>query len=149
MTASVIKVNLSYPAALEAFGRLAAGLRRWRDRNAALRAFERLDDRDLRDIGVDTSQTISTVERPTAEYAAILDARGSLAIGIADMDIFDLFTAAHIERIWPHLAAASWVFGWLTALVVVRVRHLSLIMVTLGIGLLLYEVANRESWLTG
>jgi len=67
--------------------------------------------RHLRDIGIDTSQTISTVERPTAEYAAILDPRGSLAIGVADMEIFDLFTAAHIERIWPHLAAASWVFA--------------------------------------
>ena len=33
--------------------------------------------------------------------------------------------------------------------VVVRVRHLALIMITLGIGLLLYEMANRESWLTG
>jgi branched-chain amino acid transport system permease protein len=31
----------------------------------------------------------------------------------------------------------------------VRVRHLALIMVTLGIGLLVYETANREAWLTG
>src|ERR1051326_8642254 len=46
-------------------------------------------------------------------------------------------------------AAASGLFGWLTSLIVVRVRHLALIMVTLGIGLLLYEVANREDWLTG
>ena len=44
---------------------------------------------------------------------------------------------------------ASAVFGYLTGLVVVRVRHLALIMITLGIGLLLYEVANREQWLTG
>jgi branched-chain amino acid transport system permease protein len=42
-------------------------------------------------------------------------------------------------------AAASGLFGWLTGFVVVRVRHLALIMITLGIGLLLYEVANRES----
>src|SRR5580692_385058 len=40
-------------------------------------------------------------------------------------------------------------FGWVTGFVVVRVRHLALIMITLGIGLLLYEMANRESWLTG
>ena len=53
MGASVIKANLGHPAIVDAFGRLAAGLRRWRDRNAALRAFERLDDHDLRDIGVD------------------------------------------------------------------------------------------------
>ncbi len=46
-------------------------------------------------------------------------------------------------------AAAAGLFGWLTALVIVRVRHLTLIMITLGINLLLYEEANRESWLTG
>ena len=40
-------------------------------------------------------------------------------------------------------------FGYLTGFLVVRVRHLALIMITLGIGLLLYEVANREDWLTG
>ncbi len=46
-------------------------------------------------------------------------------------------------------ASVAGVFGWVTGFVVVRVRHLALIMVTLGIGLLLYEMANRESWLTG
>jgi len=46
-------------------------------------------------------------------------------------------------------AIAAGLFGWLTALIVVQVRHLALIMITTGIGLLLYELANRESWLTG
>jgi branched-chain amino acid transport system permease protein len=46
-------------------------------------------------------------------------------------------------------AAASGLSGYLTGFIIVRVRHLALIMITLGIGLLLYEVANRESWLTG
>ena len=46
-------------------------------------------------------------------------------------------------------ASVAGVVGWVTGFVVVRVRHLALIMVTLGIGLLLYEMANRESWLTG
>jgi branched-chain amino acid transport system permease protein len=46
-------------------------------------------------------------------------------------------------------AAVAGLFGWLSGFVVVRVRHLALIMITLGIGLVLYEVANRESWLTG
>src|SRR5690606_17917007 len=32
---------------------------------------------------------------------------------------------------------------------IVRVRHLALIMVTLGLGLLTYELANAMSWLTG
>jgi branched-chain amino acid transport system permease protein len=46
-------------------------------------------------------------------------------------------------------AVVAGLFGWLSGFVVTRVRHLALIMITLGIGLLLYEVANRESWLTG
>ena len=46
-------------------------------------------------------------------------------------------------------AAVAGLFGWLSGFVVTRVRHLALIMITLGIGLLLYEIANRESWLTG
>jgi branched-chain amino acid transport system permease protein len=46
-------------------------------------------------------------------------------------------------------AAAAGLFGYACACVVVRVRHLALIMITLGIGLVVYEAANRESWLTG
>ena len=53
MTDSVFKVNLAQFSGAQVLGRLTAGLRRWRDRNAALRVFERLDDHDLRDIGVD------------------------------------------------------------------------------------------------
>jgi len=40
-------------------------------------------------------------------------------------------------------------FGYLTSLVIARFRHLPLIMITLGIGLLLQEAANSASWLTG
>lgn len=61
-------------------------------------------------LGADVSQVLSTSERPTAEYAAILGPDNDLALGIADMEVFDLFQPAHIERIWPHLAASSWVF---------------------------------------
>lgn len=64
----------------------------------------------MRDRGIDVSQVVTTTERPTAEYAAILDTKGDLVLGIADMGIFDLLLPAHFERIWPHLAAASWVF---------------------------------------
>jgi branched-chain amino acid transport system permease protein len=46
-------------------------------------------------------------------------------------------------------AAVAGLFGWITGFLVVRVRHLALIMITLGIGLLVAELANRESWLTG
>jgi uncharacterized protein YjiS (DUF1127 family) len=53
MTDSVFKANLAHFGGAQVLGRLTGGLRRWRDRNAALREFERLDDHDLRDIGVD------------------------------------------------------------------------------------------------
>jgi branched-chain amino acid transport system permease protein len=44
------------------------------------------------------------------------------------------------------LAAAA---GYLSSLVVVRFRHLAIIMITLGFGLLLHEAANKAHWLTG
>jgi branched-chain amino acid transport system permease protein len=46
-------------------------------------------------------------------------------------------------------AVAAGLFGYLTGFIVVRVRRLALIMITLGIGLLVYEGANRADWLTG
>ncbi|BCH18548.1 carbohydrate kinase [Mesorhizobium sp. L-2-11] len=66
--------------------------------------------RHLRDLGADVSQVITTTERPTAEYAAILDLNNDLVLGIADMEIFDLFSPAYLDRFWPHLASATWVF---------------------------------------
>ena len=67
--------------------------------------------RHLRDLGADVRQVVTTTERPTAEYAAILDTNNDLALGIADMAVFDLLTPAHLDRCWPHLASASWVFA--------------------------------------
>ncbi|MGX9571516.1 carbohydrate kinase [Mesorhizobium sp. f-mel] len=66
--------------------------------------------RHLRDLGADVSQVITTTERPTAEYAAILDLNNDLVLGIADMEIFDLFSPSYLDRFWPHLASATWVF---------------------------------------
>ena len=39
--------------------------------------------------------------------------------------------------------------GYAASLVVARFRHLALIMITLGMGLLLHEAANSAHWLTG
>ncbi|WP_157018894.1 branched-chain amino acid ABC transporter permease [Mesorhizobium xinjiangense] len=39
--------------------------------------------------------------------------------------------------------------GFVVSFLIVRVQHLALIMVTLGLGLLTYELANAMSWLTG
>lgn len=46
-------------------------------------------------------------------------------------------------------AAVAAVAGYLSSLIIARFRHLALIMITLGLGLLLHEVANSAHWLTG
>jgi len=46
-------------------------------------------------------------------------------------------------------AATAGLVGWATSLVIARARHLALIMITLGLGLLLHEAANSAHWLTG
>jgi branched-chain amino acid transport system permease protein len=46
-------------------------------------------------------------------------------------------------------AAAAGLAGYAASFIVVRVRHLALIMVTLGLGLLVHEAANKAHWLTG
>jgi uncharacterized protein YjiS (DUF1127 family) len=71
MTDSVFKENLSHlsalPALRQGLGRLSADLRRWRDRNAALREFERLGDRDLADIGVNRYGLRALIDARLAE----------------------------------------------------------------------------------
>ena len=46
-------------------------------------------------------------------------------------------------------ALAAGLFGYITSFVVVRFRHLALIMITLGIGLVMQEAANSAGWITG
>ena len=46
-------------------------------------------------------------------------------------------------------AAVAGLAGYAMSFVIARFRHLALIMITLGLGLLLHEVANSASWLTG
>ena len=41
------------------------------------------------------------------------------------------------------------VVGYATSFIIARFRHLALIMITLGLGLLLHELANSMNWLTG
>jgi branched-chain amino acid transport system permease protein len=46
-------------------------------------------------------------------------------------------------------AIVAGLFGYLTSFIIARFRHLALIMITLGIGLVLQEVANSAGGLTG
>jgi branched-chain amino acid transport system permease protein len=44
---------------------------------------------------------------------------------------------------------AAGVLGFSTSFIIANFRHLALIMITLGLGLLIHELANKASWLTG
>ncbi len=46
-------------------------------------------------------------------------------------------------------AAMAALVGYASSFIVARFRHLTLIMITLGLGLLLHEAANSAGWLTG
>ena len=46
-------------------------------------------------------------------------------------------------------AAIASIAGFASSFIVSRFRHLTLIMITLGLGLLAQEIANRAHWLTG
>ncbi|MBX9590757.1 MAG: branched-chain amino acid ABC transporter permease [Hyphomonadaceae bacterium] len=46
-------------------------------------------------------------------------------------------------------AVAAGLLGYVTSFIIARFRHLALIMITLGLGQLIHEVANKASWLTG
>jgi pseudouridine kinase len=67
--------------------------------------------RDLRRLGVDAARVAVASDRPTAGYVAVLGPDGDLVMGIADMAIFGHLTPAALERAWPALAAANWVFA--------------------------------------
>lgn len=46
-------------------------------------------------------------------------------------------------------SAVAGLAGYATSFIIARFRHLTLIMITLGLGFLLHEAANTASWLTG
>ncbi len=97
----------------------------------------------------------------TALFALSLDLilgyAGIVSLGHAAYFGFASYTAGLIAKWgWGEpltglviAAAAAGLLGYLTSLVIARFRHLALIMITLGLGLLLAEAANSASWLTG
>jgi branched-chain amino acid transport system permease protein len=46
-------------------------------------------------------------------------------------------------------AIVTGLFGFVTSFIVARFKHLALIMITLGLGFLVHELANAAHWLTG
>jgi len=87
----------------------------------------------------------------------ILGYAGIVSLGHAAFFGIGAYTAGIISKYgWGEpitgLVAASalaGVVGWATSFIIARFRHLALIMLTLGFGLLLGELANSASWLTG
>jgi len=97
----------------------------------------------------------------TALFALSLDLilgyAGIVSLGHAAFFGFASYTAGLIAKWgWGEplsglviAAAAAGLLGYVTSFIIARFRHLALIMITLGLGLLLAEAANSASWLTG
>jgi branched-chain amino acid transport system permease protein len=87
----------------------------------------------------------------------ILGYAGIVSLGHAAFFGVGAYTAGLISKFgWGEpltgliiAAFAAGVVGYITSFVIAKFRHLPLIMLTLGIGLLFYEAANSASWLTG
>jgi len=67
--------------------------------------------RHLQTLGIDGTGVGRAAGHVTAEYAAILEPDGSLALGLADMAIFDALTPAWLAGLQPQLDAAAIVFA--------------------------------------
>src|SRR4051795_6716850 len=110
---------------------------------------------------VPTYLTLASQIAITAIFAVSLDLilgyAGLVSLGHAAYFGFGAYTAGLIAKWgWGEpltgliiAAAAAGVLGYLTSFIIARFRHLALIMITLGLGLLLAEAANSASWLTG
>ena len=97
----------------------------------------------------------------TALFALSLDLilgyAGIVSLGHAAFFGLGAYTAGIISKYgWGEplsgLVVASLVaaiVGYAMSFIISRFRHLALIMITLGLGLLLHEAANSASWLTG
>lgn len=87
----------------------------------------------------------------------ILGYAGVVSLGHAAFFGVGAYTAGIFSKfVWGEpltglLVAAilAGIVGYASSFIVARFRHLTLIMITLGLGLLLHEVANRAHWLTG
>jgi branched-chain amino acid transport system permease protein len=97
----------------------------------------------------------------TALFALSLDLilgyAGVVSLGHAAFFGIGAYTAGIFSKyVWGEpvtgllvAALVAGVAGFATSFIVARFRHLTLIMITLGIGLIAHEFANRAHWLTG
>jgi branched-chain amino acid transport system permease protein len=97
----------------------------------------------------------------TALFALSLDLilgyAGIVSLGHAAFFGFGAYTAGLVSKWgWGEpltglliSGLAAGLLGYAVSFIIARFRHLALIMITLGFGLLLLEAANSASWLTG
>ncbi len=87
----------------------------------------------------------------------ILGYAGIVSLGHAAFFGIGAYTAGLFSKfVWGELfsgmlvaAAMAALVGYASSFIIARFRHLTLIMITLGLGLLLHEAANSANWLTG
>ncbi|MEZ0171367.1 carbohydrate kinase family protein [Microvirga sp. TS319] len=65
---------------------------------------------ELARLGIDIRHVGISEDHATAEYVAVLEPEGDLALGLADMAIFDALDPAFLRRIWAEIAP-SWIFA--------------------------------------
>ena len=64
----------------------------------------------LNDLHIDCSLSARDPHQPTAEYVAVLEPDGTLAYGLAAMQIFDGFDDAFVDRIAAAMHGVDWLF---------------------------------------
>jgi branched-chain amino acid transport system permease protein len=87
----------------------------------------------------------------------ILGYAGIVSLGHAGFFGLGAYTAGLVSKAgWGEplsglviASAVAGTAGYATSFIVTRFRHLALIMITLGLGVLLHEAANSAHWLTG
>jgi branched-chain amino acid transport system permease protein len=84
-------------------------------------------------------------------YAGIITLGHAMFFGIGAYTAGLLTTVGWGEPLTGLAAAAAMagLAGYVVSFMIVRVQHLALIMITLGLGLLTVELANSMAWLTG
>ena len=87
----------------------------------------------------------------------ILGYAGVVSLGHAAFFGIGAYTAGLFSKfVWGECisglivaTAMAALVGYASSFIIARFRHLTLIMITLGLGLLLHEAANSAGWLTG
>ena len=64
----------------------------------------------LKRLHMETRHVTISGEHATAEYVAVLQPDGELAVGLANMAIFDSLTSPLLRKAWPDLSSA-WIFA--------------------------------------